>query len=564
MLTRVSYRIKRSQRRIDQGVHRPNRFVDMGVTLRVVRMDLANGKELLGGAPPLVVLREHRLGGIVDTARTKKHPRATYVGPSKDPTVWFCSEDQERILLHGEDIKPRLLVYGSEGAGKTATMAMWQFLRILETIGAGLEAGQTAPTQLRLKMFKDAAREFWHPRWYRFKEDAGVYFFHDGSRIQLVSTHQQSVAEGSRVQGFNWARVGSDELQDHCDKDADIEMRGRKAPGGIYRRFATATAKDSSEWRSFRNACDATGLWEISHLLALRSPFQWPRFWEEKKKTLDPREYRRRILAQDVGVELAVYYGWSRTATEHPTEPSRTRPGNLVRLPRIATDVTAAILLQYQSYVRPGSRFSLAIGHDPGNIYSTSVICRLVMFDQVPTWVVVGELQTKQTTAREHAALLRQLLQREFYCELPGGSKAAIFADPHGRGESQTDYQTVYMAFQAEGLDVFSPASITGRIKRTARVGMMNRVLCDAYGTVRCVVATDETGRPVAPVLVDAFESLEKAPGDDDPEGSQRKDRADKTHSPAALGYMLWPFEQEALTGDTVKRALQAARKAGF
>jgi hypothetical protein len=40
-----------------------------------------------------------------------------------------------------------------------------------------------------------------------------------------------------------------------------------------------------------------------------------------------------------------------------------------------------------------------------------------------------------------------------------------------------------------------------------------------------------------------------------------KKDAADPTHPPAALGYLLWPFEQEAITAHTVKIALAEARR---
>jgi hypothetical protein len=89
---------------------------------------------------------------------------------------------------------------------------------------------------------------------------------------------------------------------------------------------------------------------------------------------------------------------------------------------------------------------------------------------------------------------------------------------------------------------------------------MVNRLLRDADGRTRLVVALDEHARPVAPVLIESFETLEKKPGDDDPEGSQRKDEADRTHAPAALAYALWPFEQEFLASETEKIAAAAAR----
>ena len=63
-------------------------------------------------------------------------------------------------------------------------------------------------------------------------------------------------------------------------------------------------------------------------------------------------------------------------------------------------------------------------------------------------------------------------------------------------------------------------------------------------------------GEPIAPVLVDAFETLEKREGEDDPEGVRPKDETDKTHAPAALGYGL-----DEIKGKSRRRPLVAARQ---
>lgn len=544
LLSRLSNEERKLEDELADEVGETDRYVDMGILLRVVRMDLEHGEQLLPDCPPMKVLREHRLGGIVDTKSVP--PKRT--GASPDPVIWHCSEDQEPLVLHRSPMKSRVLVYGSERAGKTTTQAMWHAIQVLRHLGEGREGGQTAPTDSRLEMFRTEAAHMWHPSWYRYKASEDLYEFVDGSRVRLVSTYQQTKDQGSRVQGYTWSWCGSDELQDHSKYDADIESRGSKAKGGAYPRLATATAKDHSTWRTFRDRLLAPGgLWEKRTLLGLRSPFVWPKFWAEKLITMEPREYRRRVLAEDVPAELAVFFCWERER-------------NLVVRPQIATDVTPSVLAGYRSYVQPGAQFSILVGHDPGNIFNTSVVLKLLMFGDVPTWTVVGELQTKQTTAREHGKRLKEYLQRDFGVEV-GGDKAVVFIDPHGRGETKTDWQTVYLAFQKEGLDAFNPAPVSGMVHRAARVGMTNRLLYSAGGGMRLAVACDRQRQPSAPILVDALESLEKKPGDDAAEGTHRKDETDKTHAPAALGFALWPFEQEALTDHTVKTARAAARR---
>lgn len=562
MMTNQSYRDRQIDRANSEIVEGLDRFVDVGVTLHTVTdKPIPGGKTIDVNGRTLWIIRSKLKGGILDTKATPP----TIVDSSRDPVVWCCSEDQEVALLHKSSTTPAQLVYGSEGAGKTRLLAMWHYFRWLDHLGEYREGGQTAPTLGRLGLVKAEMLKVFRPDWARYaaRDDFEGFEMCDGTRIRFRYAHQQSAAKGAPIQGYNWSWCGRDEMQDQVQAHEDIESRGRSAKDGIYPQLATATAKDDTAWRELRDVLLGSTEWVKRSLSIFRSPFVDPRFLQAKKQTVTPREFLRRYgdpitgEVSDLPPELAVYYGWLRNR-------------NLVALPRIVTDVTPALLTGYQSYVRPGARFTMIAAHDPGNIYNTTVILRLLMFGDTPTWAVVGELQTEQTTAREHAIRLRDYLQRSFYIDLSPtrdnpnpSSKCLVFCDPHGKGAAQTDYQSVYMAMQKEGLDVFSPAAMSGRIKRSARVEMMNRLLggsADNAGTPRLVVCTDDQRRPLAPKIVEAFESLKKKPGDDDPEGSQTKDAGDKTHAPAACSYGLWMFEQEAFTEQTIKTALAEAR----
>jgi hypothetical protein len=550
----LAWRKRKWERDLRDRVESVDHLVDIGVEMHTVVHD-PKGKTLLPGKPPLRILRTKRAGGILDTEIGR------IVAPSQNRVTWFCSEDQEPIILHADALPLGLHVFGSEGAGKTTVLPKWNYFRWLEHLGEGREGGFVAPTKKRLRMFLKELRAAYPATWFRYIKSEELVILADQTRLQLVSAHQQSKDEGSPVQGYSWSWALGDEDQDMVDRHEDIEARGRaaKSVGGVvrYKQVRTCTPKDDSAFRAHKDKLDASGHWTRLTMLGRRSPFIGESHWDRMLRSMSLREYQRRVLAMDVGPELAVYYGWDRTR-------------NLTARPQIATDVTAAILAGYQSYTRPGAEMVLSVCHDPGVIFNTSLVKRLVMFDQVPTWMVVGEMQTKQTTARQHALSLRTYLQNTFDIERgtevrgvwrpdPDSAKAAIFVDPHGRGETETDYDTVYGAMQATGLDVFSPSR--KRIKRAARVGMVNRLLAPAAGPPRLVVACDHQKQPAAPVLVDALENLQKRAGDDDPEGSQRKDVDDKTHAPAALGYGLWPFEQESLTSETVRRAITAARR---
>lgn len=570
VLMSETYEIRKLERRLHEATASFDRFVDASVRLHVVVQD-DNGHEYVEGKPKLRIIKSETHGGWIDTKTSppkllvKANGKTTHkLGAGRD---WYVSEDQYRVIRHNDPERLGQLVYGSEGAGKTRALAMWHYFRWLDNIGKRREGGQTAPTDTRLGMVRKEMFLLFGASWYRYLSSDGIFVMCDGTKIQLVHTYRQSKDQGSPIQGFNWSWCGRDEAQDQVDVHEDIESRGRSAPNGLYWQLATATAKDSSTWRELRDVLLASGRWLKQALSIFRSPFTAKRFLADKAATMDDREFRRRYgdpktgEVSDLLPELAVYYGWS-------------REDNLIARPEIATDVTAAVLAGYQSYTSAGLRFSILVGHDPGAIYNTSTVWKLLMLwhaptrQHLPTWTAVGELQTKQSTAREHAQKLKKYLQQNHHVEL-GRSKALIFCDPHGKGNADTDYQTVYMAFQGEGLDVFNPAPMTGRISRSARVGMINRLM---RGTAEKLLEGNDqrlprlavaqvAGRPVAPKLVEAFEELQKKPGDDNPEGTQRKDVDDKTHAPASAGYALWSFEQEALTANTVRLAMDEFRR---
>lgn len=519
-----------------------DRYVDMGVTLQVVRQS-PTGTAPRIGAPKVEIIRTHNRGGVVDV----KAGKPFLCAPSSAPVIWQCSEDQEQVLFHRDTEKLGQLVYGSEGAGKTTALAMWHVLKIFAVLGERLEGGQTAPTEMRMSAIRQELFRLCPARWYRYVAQDDLMKFCDGTTIRMVSTHRRSASAGSPIQGFNWSWCGQDEGQDQLEARDDIESRGRTAFNGEYHQLITATAKDDSAWRNTRDKLQASGLWQRRTMLGTRSPFVHKSFWEQKKKTMAPREYERRVLAQDVSIELAVYATWDR---------SRALRANIS-----GADLTAFILRGHRSYIKNSehSQLNLICCHDPGAIYNTTEIMRMMLVDGAPTWVVVGELQTKQTTQGAHAKELRRLLVSKFGTEAEG-TKAAIFCDPHGKGVSDTDYQTVYVAFQKEGLNVFSPSEKP--IRRSARIGMINRLLLDANNRTRLIVQSRD-GIPVAPVLVQAFESLQKRDGETNPEGVQSKDEKDLTHAPAALGYGLWIFEQEARTAFTEASVITEARRLG-
>lgn len=545
------------ERQLEERVLAHDRHVDLGVVIKVVVMDDQGTHMVPGSTLKHRVLHEHKFGGLFDTRLRR------YVGPSTERQVWFASEDQWSILEHDDVEVPGDLAFGSEGSGKSSVFPMWHYLNLLRFLGNPVpgEGLQTAPTNKRLTIVRDEIFRLWPREWYTYSSKEQILTFCDGRRIRFASTHKQSEDGGSPIQGFNALWAGRDEGQDQIAEHEAIENRGRSAPDGYYRQLITCTAKDHPDFRDFKAMLLNSGLWRKVVMLGRNSPFVAPRFWDDKMKVMDPREYLRRIADPDADLlpELAVYHQWSRER-------------NLIVRPQVASDLTYAVLRNYESYTRPGGRFLVLGCHDPGVIYNSTTFCRLIMMPKmrnnravewIPTWMAFAEKQTKQTTATQHARECKKFLQTEYGLELPDQGKVAFFCDPHGKGENDTNYETVYGAFQDEHLDVFNPAAIGGVINKKARVDMLNRLMCAADGTVRFVVAQDDRGKSSCPILVDAFESLRKKEGDTNPEGTRRKNEKDKTHMPAGLAYGLWSFETEFLSPQTIEVAMAEHRRVG-
>lgn len=517
-----------------------DRYVDMGVVLRVVRKRSEEPGDTLPGCPELDIVREHRFGGMVDTLAEPP----CFVGPSRAPVIWYCSEPQERLILHDDEMPLRVLVDGAEGAGKTQVLAMWAILRALTMTGLIVTGGMTAPSAPRVKLVKEALLEKCPPSWATWHERDHELRLRNGVTLQLLGTKRHSAELGEKTQGFNWAFCGSDEIQDTTQEAEDgIEMRGRRAPRGRYRRMCTASVKDSPTWRTRRDARLKTGLWERHRLSGPENPFTYAQFWAEKRLVMSERAYQRRVLAMDVGPELAVYHAWSR---EHSLRP----------VPQMgARDITATLLRDVTAV-----EARMLIGHDPGEIYDVSIGLKAYELrgEPDPVWWAVMECTTRRTTTEEHGLELLRTLRSDDWdlCSpardarlrpVPGrlqDPQVHVRCEPYGEG-STTPHKSVVARLQSYGLDARAANYANGRPARIhleGAVEMINTLLCDASGRRRLFVACDDMGRPACPKLVHALETMER-----DEAGRafhERKNDADPSHWPAALQFALWRFER--------------------
>lgn len=501
----------------------PNRFVDFGVRLHVVRQDVDAGRVVVPGRAPVVSLRTHELGGVVDTQLRE------FIGPSERPQIWYCSEEAEPLVLHNVG-QPNLLVYGAMGAGKTrGVLALWLLLRVIELTGFDAEVGGTAPTEKRLTMLVQAVHEAANHSWFDYRVKDKLFLFRNGVRMRLVTTAYRSAEQGSPVQGWNWAACGSDEIQDSLRVDSDIEARGRAAPVEIgYLRCATATAKDAPEWRTKRDEWRTSGLWHESHLAGPSNPFVDRDYWERLKQTMSPREYRRKVLALDVGPERATYPQWSRA------ENLRPRPDIGMR------DVTRSMTGGYAAL----------LGHDPGSLFDVTLVLRCYedRAKKLRAWWVVDEITTAKTTTEAHIAAVTRRLQQVWKLQRPGDDepKVIVRCDPQGDSDSRT-HVSVYRQWKLSGYHILSAAYTpqgkpTGRVPKEAGIDLINTLLCNEAGERRLFVDCDARRKPAAPHLVRALEMSER-----DEKGDaevKTKGKEDLSHWCAALRYALWKYER--------------------
>lgn len=516
-----------------------HRYVDFGVRLFTVEQD-PGGAEAIPGRPRVVRTRDPEdFGGIFDVRLGQWHDE------SANPVVWYASEEQRRLVLHGSDLADKIICRGAEGAGKTrGVVAPWALLRsMLDFAGQGVEIGATAPTMRRLETLRIALFEKMPPEWYSWRQRDGLLHLHCNVNLRLLSTHRTSEAEGSPVQGFDWVAWIGDEGQDQLHAMDDIRARGRRAPGGRYRQMMSVTVKDSPEYRAFEDKWAASPNSAVVPLSGFTNPFVAAEHWENLRQTLSERAYRRRVLAENVGSEHVTYHAWDRAQ-------------NLRPIPMLgAEDVTRQVLAPW------GQNISVLVGHDPGKLCDVSLILKAYAVRGValPVWWVVDEVTTEQTTTEQHVAALLARLRTRWGCNqldwkgrvAEDGATALVRADPYsdsGNDEQRPD-KSVYTIFRREGLRILPAATkpsttvnSAARIPKEAGIDMINDLLCSASGVRRLLVACDEQRQPSAKKLVAALETSERdAAGKAE---TQKKDKSDVSHWPAALRYALWELER--------------------
>lgn len=564
-------------------------YVDMGIRLVVVERD-PNGRPMVpGNSQKLREVDRIEVGGIVKLyTGADGRPAAHIVRKSNNPQVWFASRAMADLIVHDGPV-PSVLVQGSEGASKTVTLVMWTAWRVVEHIGRECKGGLTAPTGPRLKVVRDEIKKFWRPSWFRYSVRDQAYSFHALPSVQMASAVQRSEEAGSPFQGLNLFWCGSDEFQDHSSLNDDIMARGRtaEAAGFDYKRLCTSTFKDSTTWRNFRATAesaqipvnenepdgDQRPLWLLTKLFGLESPFVPPSHWQKMRAGLTDREYRRRVLAEDVGPERQLYHTWERT--EPANENGKILPGNLRLIPFNAVDVTRREMARY------GQNVGILLGHDPGKRQHVTEFLKAFEFQEdrrdrhgrplppIVRWFVVDEVTSLKCagdpgydrdgadpcTVEAHVAVVLNRVRAKWRCNLldayTGGRSAnsptaLCRVDPHtnsgethpGRSVKTRWINAGIMTMDAAYNDQQKPTPI----KVEERVDLLCTLLRNADGDRRLFVACDDRGVPAAPKLVKAFESMERNAMNE--AEWEKKDDSDRSHWPSSVAFAIWLIEK--------------------
>jgi len=488
-----------------------DRFIDIAARLRV--WDRGPSGPVPGEVLPRVY------GGRYDSLLRKLVP----VVPGTPPlhiVELSCHRGQLELLEHdgGGGVR-RVLALGPPGGGKS-------YAAVTKAILLGLPGNRTiglvAPTNDRRRTVWDYLCKIGEEHgWIApggVKDSKKEIRFVNNTVFQVVSGMRQSSKRGVTVQGRNWDAAVIDESQNvEPYVHTEIAFRGRLNPGFCV--FETATNDPIPEFRQRVQQYHREPGWAKVLKYSTQSPWVYSGFYDEQRNGMTDRDYRERILLEEMPSETRTYYEYN--------------PKVHVKRRLNIGDITAKTVAD--KYPRRRST-EYVIAQDFGYATNTSIILKAYLSadQREREWWAVDEVITRSTTAEQHA---HALIKRGYT-----SVNSVVIGDPHHNQFSVDTpvHISDYRQFTRAGLEIH-PAS-EHRISRKHRVAMMNTLLRDAHGVMRLFIATDTNGRPACPELARSLEFSENDP-DGKPEGG-RKDRDDISHASAAVGYGVYKWER--------------------
>lgn len=418
--------------------------------------------------------------------------------------------------------KMRVIFLGGPGSGKTRGLAIWAVLEALKHPNSTcLVLGATAE---RLTVIWDALLDILEPTgWIVERQDLRHQMvLSNGSNFIGKSGKEPSRAIGSGVQGISADRCVVDEQQNLSARVLqDAQERGRRA-GTDFCMLGGATLVDGNAW-FIRTLADyrKNSLCEVIRLNPLDNSFVEPEYWERFKADYSDRDWRQRIMSEELTPERLVYSSYNHAENVRP----RPKVGDIEY-----EDITMTLTRRY------GGTYRFIFGHDFGVLTQATEI--LKAYRHRPTgqihWWVVDEIWSGSHTGTEgHSHKLSNAYPvDEFF----------VSADPAiNVGREHAD-KSDYAIMRSFGIHVERASTKTIMVK--GRVAMLNGLLGNAKGVRRLFIDCDGGGRPRAPKLVESF-LISEYDEWGNPE-NVRKNYRDPTHFPSALSFGLFPWEQIA------------------
>lgn len=466
-------------------------------------------------------------GGCYDRL-TRRYLPGMLPGPGEAVHEVSCHKGQLSILLF-EERAMRVLALGGPGSGKTRVLVMKLGLKGLDRPNSTwLFVGATAD---RKQILWDDFQDVWKPTGWvdEINETKGWIVLANGARFLFKAAKEPSKAMGTPLQGISADGAGIDETQNVHDRaQRDVDERGRRA-GTRYTVFETATIVDGlGHFARRRKEYESNPHKRIIRLNPLDNPFVEPGYWERFRESYNERDWRQRIMSEDMPPEKLVAHAFS---YEHNIRP-RPRPGN-----DEFVDVTAELNRRYGTTKSDGSPARFRAGQDFGVLTNATIMLqawRHKVTGKV-SWWAIDEISSRSHTSSE--AHGRKLAKGYSVDEV------VVIADPHFN-TTDTD-KSDYEQFRRLGFNIHRASAKNIMVKH--RWSMMNTLLCDSLGNRRFFIDCDEHRKPKCPQLVESFLTMET-----DEHGNLenvRKDYSDPTHWPAAAQFGMYPDEKFIATG---------------
>lgn len=440
-----------------------------------------------------------------------------------------CYKEGLDILLAPTRGKMRTMLLAGPGTGKTRLLSTASILDFLEL--PYKDTGQIGATRDRVGVMWDDLfglvehrAPHWIDRELTTKPDAkrphitGV----NGHRWMFRAAKEQSRLVGSPLQGLSLARAKADESQNFHDRaQRDLDERGRRA-GTDFHVLESATLLGLAHQQARIIEYEDSPAREVIRLNPYMNVFVTESYWERFRGDYSDRDWRQRIMSEDVPPEHLIYHAFNKRETVRPRPRSE------------FVDVTREITAERWGHLfnRPQG-WPWIVGNDSGTLCTVGIWLKAFRHprkpDRIQWWACRETVSGSHSGPGDHA---RRLME---FC---APSDFIVYEDP-GINTKDPD-RSNFVLMKREGLTVV-PAHHEPIVQED-RWAMFNALLRDSDGERYFFIDCDEQRTPACPNLVSSCMSLqltEKGKAD-----VRKVGYRDPTHWPDGAQFGMYPHER--------------------